>query len=67
MQRLRVFDEVSVRPLEPINNFEFDEGTPVSEETPENSCRFGRLANLLTNSDIGARKRAAERTEAEHD
>jgi len=33
MQRLRVFDEVSVRPLEPINNFEFDEGTPVLEDS----------------------------------
>ena len=40
-QRFRVFDEASVHP-QPINHFEFDEGTPVSEETPENSRRFGR-------------------------
>jgi len=33
MQRFRVFDELSVRPLEPINNFEFDEGTPVLEDS----------------------------------
>ena len=58
---------LSVRPLEPINNFEFDEGTPVSEETLRIAAPSGGLANLLTNSDIGARKRAADRTEAEHD
>src|SRR6266446_5329864 len=58
---------LSVRPLEPISNFEFDEGTPVSEETLRIAAPWGSLANLLTNSEIGARKRAADRTEAEHD